>query len=102
MVLLRKKKEAIEVRDFRPISLIHSFGKVVAKVLFARLAPFMTRLVALNQSVFIKGRAIHDNFRAVHLAAKLLHAHRCSTVLLKVGIAKAFNSVSWPFVIDLL
>jgi hypothetical protein len=100
MVLLRKKKEAIEVRDFRPISLIHS--KVVAKVLFARLAPFMTRLVALNQSVFIKGRAIHDNFRAVHLAAKLLHAHRCSTVLLKVGIAKAFNSVSWPFVIDLL
>jgi hypothetical protein len=41
MVLLRKKRKATEVRDFRPISLIHSLSKLIAKVLSTRLAPAM-------------------------------------------------------------
>jgi hypothetical protein len=49
MVLLRKMKDATEIRNFRPISLIHSFVKLmIAKVLSTRLAPFMPRLVASN------------------------------------------------------
>jgi hypothetical protein len=57
----------------------------------------MPRLVLPNQSAFMKGRSIHDNFRAVHLAAKLLHARRQPCVLLKVDIAKAFHTVNWSF-----
>jgi hypothetical protein len=97
MVLLHRKEDATDITDFRPISLIHSFGKLIAKVLSNRLAPFMSRLVAPNQSAFIKGRAIHDNFRTVHLAAKLLHARRHPALLLKVDLAKAFDLASWPF-----
>jgi hypothetical protein len=36
MVLLRKKKDAEEIRDYRPISLIHSFSKLFAKLLSSR------------------------------------------------------------------
>jgi hypothetical protein len=50
MVLLRKKEDAMNIRDFRPISLIHSFSKLIAKVLSNQLVPFMPRLVAPNQS----------------------------------------------------
>jgi hypothetical protein len=62
----------------------------------------MNRLVLPNQSSFILGRAIHDNFWAVQSAAKLLHARRIASILLKVDIAKAFNIVNWSFLHDLL
>jgi hypothetical protein len=37
MVLLKKKEQPEEIRDYRPISLIHSFGKLVTKCLARRL-----------------------------------------------------------------
>jgi hypothetical protein len=40
------------------------------------LAPHMNKLVAPNQSTFIRGRVIHDNFMAVRSSAKLLHTKR--------------------------
>jgi hypothetical protein len=59
-------------------------------------------MVRPNQSEFIKGRAIHDNFMIVQSTTKLLHARRCVTILLKVDIAKAFDIVSWAFLLELL
>jgi len=38
MVLLKKKDHAQEIRDYRPISLIHSFGKLLTKCMANRLA----------------------------------------------------------------
>jgi hypothetical protein len=74
MVLLRKKPNTSKIRDFRPISLIHCFSKLFAKLLSCRLTLHMHLLVRPNQSAFICGQAIHDNFRAVQSSAKLLHA----------------------------
>jgi hypothetical protein len=37
--LLPKKNQAVRVKDYRPISLIHSFAKLFSKVLARRLAP---------------------------------------------------------------
>lgn len=102
LTLLKKKKDAQEVKDYRPISQIHGFGKLFAKVLSRRVAPHLSEPVQPNQSAFIKGRQIHDNFRSVHLAAKHLHARRCKSILLKVDIAKAFDTVNWQFLLELL
>lgn len=41
MVLLHKTESPEGLRDYRPISLIHSVGKLIAKCLALRLAPFM-------------------------------------------------------------
>jgi hypothetical protein len=93
-ILLRKRATTKEIRDFRPISLLHSFCKLVTKVVATRMSTFMPQLVQLNQSVFIKGRAIHDNFRSVQSSVRLLHTRRHPCVLLKIDIAKAFDMIS--------
>jgi hypothetical protein len=62
----------------------------------------MNTLVRPNQSTFIKGRAIHDNFRAVQSSAKLLHARKFLTVLLKIDIARAIDTVSGSYLLELL
>jgi hypothetical protein len=82
--------------------LIHSFSKLITKCLANRLAAVLNGLVRRNQSAFIRGRCIQDNFRAVRLSCKALHARRVPSVLLKIDIAKAFNSVSWAFLLEVL
>lgn len=54
--LLLKKTDASSVKDFRPISLIHSFEKLVTIILANRLAPLMPSLVSNNQSAFCEGQ----------------------------------------------
>ena len=55
-ITLLPKKEAA---DFQPISLVHSFAKLITKLLVNRLAGY--QMVSANQSAFIKGRFIQDN-----------------------------------------
>lgn len=62
----------------------------------------MDRLVKPNQSACIRGRLIHEHFNAVKLTAKLLHQNNRPAALLKIDISKAFDTVSWRFLIDLL
>lgn len=60
ITLIPKKKGAIELKDFRPISFIGSVYKIAAKVLAERLKRVMGKLVSNHQNAFIKNRQITD------------------------------------------
>ena len=62
----------------------------------------MNGLVMHNQSAFIQSRIIHENFKAVQLTAKLLNHSKVPCSLLKIDIVKAFDTVNWRFLIELL
>jgi len=102
ITLIPKKEEAWEARDYRPISLVHSFAKLVTKMLANRLAPLLDSMVATNQSAFIRGRCIHDNFMLVQQTIKVLHHRKVSSLFLKLDISKAFDSVAWSFLLEVL
>ena len=92
--LFQKKEGADQVKDFRPISLVHSMAKLVTKILAKRLGNKLQSMVSQRQSAFIKGRFIQDNFMIVQQTARLLHQQRQTRILLKLDITKAFDSVS--------
>ena len=48
MTLIPKKPDAILPPDFRPISLVHSFAKLVAYFMANRLAPELNRLAKIS------------------------------------------------------
>lgn len=82
--------------------MIHLIAKLFAKVLSLRLAPRLGELVSVNQSTFIAGRSVHDNFLLVQQTARVLHNIKAPCVLLKLDIARAFDLVSWAFLLDVL
>jgi mannosylglycoprotein endo-beta-mannosidase len=102
IALLPKKDGTEEVGDFRPISLIHAIAKIVSKMLVLWLSPFMNELISNAQSTFIKKRSIHDNFLYVKNLATRFNKSKTLALLFKLDIRKAFDSISWEFILDLL
>jgi hypothetical protein len=102
LMLLPKLESAEQPDDFRPISLIHTFTKLVSKVLALRLALHINELVSQAQSAFIRRRCIHDNYLYVRNLARAYHWKKVPALLMKLDISKAFDSVSREYLLEML
>lgn len=102
IVLIPKKADAEVLGDFRPINLTHSAAKLFAKMLVNRARRRMKEIVTANQSAFICGRHLHDNFLLVRQVAGKIHARKESSVFFKLDILRAFDSIAWPFLFEVL
>jgi hypothetical protein len=80
IILLPKKEEAMQIGDFRPISLVHSIAKNFSKILTNRLAPKLSEMVSSSQSAFVKRRCIQDNFLLVQGLLKEFHRKKASAL----------------------
>jgi hypothetical protein len=95
--LIPKKTGQLEVRDFKPISLVGSFYKILAKVLAGRLKHVMGDLISSSHNTFIGGRQILDS---VLIANKCLASRlesRVPGVMCKLDLEKAYDHVNWDF-----
>lgn len=102
VITLIPKTEAPHDDEGRPISLIHSFSKLASKIMAQRIVPRMDELVPYTQTAFIKGRCIHENFIFVKGLSQQFHRQRKEMIFLKLDISKAFDTVSWCFLLDML
>jgi hypothetical protein len=102
ITLIPKKPDAMEVKDYRPISLVHSFSKLFSKVMANRLQRRLGDVVSTNQSAFVRGCSLHDNFILVRQVARRINQLRQPGVLLKLDLTRAFDSISWSFLFEVL
>jgi hypothetical protein len=52
---------AVDLKDFRPISLVGVVYKIIAKVLAERLKTVLAKIISKSQNAFVKGRQILDS-----------------------------------------
>jgi hypothetical protein len=62
----------------------------------------MDGLVSTAQSAFIKNYCIQDNYLYIRNLARAYHRKKLPVLLMKLDILKAFNSISWEYLIELL
>lgn len=74
--LLPKKSALLKPADFRPISLQNCHIKGISKVVMSRLQPPYALLVHSDQSDFIKGRFILENFVYATDMVQICHKRR--------------------------
>lgn len=102
IILLSRKQDAAMVSDFRPMSRMHSILKIFSKLLVNRLAPWLPTLFSKCQSAFVQKRCIHDNFMYVQNLIKELHGSSTPGLFFKLDISKAFDSINWAYLIEIL
>jgi hypothetical protein len=95
--LIPKIPSASEMKDFRPISLVGSLYKIIAKVLANSLKGVLDKVICKTQSAFIKRRQIMDS---ILIANESLDS-RCRSeepgILCKMDVEKAYDHVNWDF-----
>ena len=100
IVLILKKGEVEELKDFRPISVIGSIYKWIAKVLANRLKRVVGKVVNAAQNAFVEGRQILDASLLANEIVDSLLRKREKGILCKLDIEQAYDSVNWNFLIQ--
>lgn len=91
--LIPKKDAPQRIDDYRPISLIGSAYKIIAKTLADRLSKVIDSVVDVNQTAFIKGRHIMDGILILNEAMDEAKKRRIGRYFFKVDFEKAFDSI---------
>lgn len=100
--LAPKEQDATSMKKFRPISLINCILKIFTKVMTNRFSLVKLRLIASNQSAFIKGRYILESVVTAHEILHSVHSSKEKGLVLKLDYEKAFDKVNLDFLVELL
>ncbi|GJS47171.1 RNA-directed DNA polymerase, eukaryota, reverse transcriptase zinc-binding domain protein [Tanacetum coccineum] len=102
IALIPKIPDANMVKDFRPISLIGSLYKIIAKILANRLVVVLGDIVNEVQSAFVTDRQILDGPFILNELFQWCKVKKKQTLIFKVDFEKAYDSVRWDFLDDVL
>jgi len=97
IALIPKKDNPQKLNDFRPISLVGSIYKILAKVLANRLRHVIGSVIAEEQSTFVKNRQILDGILIANEMVDEAHILKKELLLFKVDFEKAYDSVDWGY-----
>jgi hypothetical protein len=102
LTLIHKIDDASKMRNYRLISLLNCSFKIFGKLLTRRLEKVCERLIAKEQSAFIRGRYILEIVVVAHEVVHSLHKNKDPGIILKLDYEKAYERVNLDFLFEIL
>jgi hypothetical protein len=97
IVLLYKKGDSRDPRNYRPITLLQVDYKILAKILVARMKKVVNNFVSKEQLGFVPKRLIGEATHLLKLVQAYLEEEGRDGLLLALDWEKAFDRVSWEY-----
>ena len=97
IALLPKSEDRQKIQNFRPISLLNTLYKVVAKVYANRMKPILHHWILPSQTGFVPNRCILDNIFLAFEAIEWALENQQNLSMLLLDFEKAYDRVSWTF-----
>ena len=79
-----------------------SYVKLFSGIIANRLKTVLDTLIHENQKGFLAGRFIGENTRLLYDIMHLAETHNITGLVLLLDFEKAFDSVSWKFIFEVL
>ena len=95
-------KPRIFLKNWRPISLLSCVYKILSSAIANRLKGVLDKLISRTQTGFISGRYIGENIRLVYDLLHYTEKENIPGLIMLVDFEKAFDSVSWTFLYQVL
>nr|GFC31161.1 cysteine-rich receptor-like protein kinase [Tanacetum cinerariifolium] len=102
IALIPKIPNAKMVKDFRPISLIGSLYKIIAKILAGRLVMVLGDVINEIQSDFVADREILDGPFILNEVLQWCKLKKKQSFIFKIDFEMAYDSVRWDYLEDVL
>jgi len=102
ITLIPKSRDRARLNNWRPITLLGSLYKVLAKTLARRIQTDLTEIIRPNQTGFVEGRSILDNVFMAQESLGWAEESNQDLVLLLLNFEKAFNRIEWDFLFKAL
>ena len=98
LVLIPKKGNVEDIKDYRPISLLGRLYKILAKVLANRLRRVIDKVVS-SQNAFVEGRQILDATLFANEVVDFMLRRNDGGMVYKLDIQKDYDHLNWEFVL---
>ena len=90
------------LKNWRPITLLNVIYKIASGCIAQRLKLVLPTLISSDQTGFITGRYIGENTRLIYDLIKYTDEENIPALLLIVDFEKAFDSISWEFIPEVM
>ncbi|GAU35673.1 hypothetical protein TSUD_162450 [Trifolium subterraneum] len=97
IALIPKVDNPQRLNEFRPISLVGSIYKILAKVLANRLRVVIGSVISESQTTFMQDRQILDGILIANEVVDEARKTKKELLLFKVDFEKAYDSVEWEY-----
>ena len=98
----KPNKSRVNLKNWRPISLLNVIYKLASAVISNRLKKVLDGLINENQKGFIAGRFLGENVRLIYDVLFETKKQNIPGLLLSIDFEKAFDTLSWSFISDVL
>ena len=98
----KKDKDRSVLKNWRPLTLLTTDYKLVAKTLALRVSKVIPNLINSDQTAYVKGRYIGENIRTIADIIEYCKRNNLTGILLLIDFEKAFDTVRWSFLFKTL